>query len=429
MTSIPDTGIRLSGRRARCGVLGVAAALLALQTAPAPAQDTRAGETVLERARPELDPQGSPLGAFRLYPRIGVGFLADSNIFATDDFEVDDLIFLVEPELILKSNWSRNELELGFDWTAGRYIDVDSENYDDWRIWADGTVDIGRGELTGYLRHSDLHEPRTSPDNRQGIEPTTYTTDELRIGFGQPFGQFTGRFEVSQRNLSYDDTRAIVGTIDNADRDRDRSDLTLRVGHKTAPTLNPFAQLSLTEVDYDQRIDRNGFERSSDGFDLVFGTDIDLSGQTFGEAYLGYVSRDYDDPRFAKVDGAIFGAEITWNITGLTTMSLSADRRINGTTIVGAAGILATEFGFEVNHELLRNLIVSLDLGVSNEDFEGIDRDDDLFRGGIEALYLMNRYMRVRIGYLYRTRDTSPANSGGFEYRINRFFIGVEGQI
>jgi len=430
MDSTSETNNRLlRSRSLRAGVLPLCIFFAGLPTLPAIAQDSKIEATVMERQRPELDALGLRLGTFQLFPKLGMGLMADSNIYASDDREVDDLIAMVEPELILKSNWSRNRLELGFDAVVARYNDVGTEDYDDWRIWGDTSIDVGRGEVSGLLRHADLHEPRTSADNRRGIEPTLYTSDELNVGYRHAFGRFSGSVEGRVRWLDYAETTTLAGSINNDDRDRQRNDLQLRLGHQTVPGLQPFIQLNLTTVDYDQPFDRNGFARSSDGFDLVGGTALDLSGHTFGEAYFGYTRREYDDPRFATVDGPIFGGQVTWNVTGLTTMVFSADRRIAGTTIENAAGVVNTGLGFSIDHELLRNLIVSVDVEANNEDFEGIDRDDDILRAGVEGIYMINRYLRFLFGYRYQTRDTSPADSGGFEYAINRFFVGVEGQL
>ena len=104
---------------------------------------------------------------------------------------------------------------------------------------------------------------------------------------------------------------------------------------------------------------------------------------------------------------------VTWNVTGLTTLIFSGSRRIDSTTIVGASGIDTTEFGFQADHELLRNLILNFDATVANEDFNGIDRDDDLKRFLVGGKYFMNRYLNLEFGYIYRDRDTSPATLAG----------------
>jgi hypothetical protein len=393
------------------------------------AQELRRGETVTGRARPNLDARGIQIGVFRMFPAIDIGFLYDDNIFADNNREVDDQITLIRPELIFEADWSRAQLELGTDLTVGRYADIDTEDYEDWRVWGELGVDLGRGLLVAEVRHMDLHEWRTSADDSRGIRPTEYTSDFLSLGYRNQFGHITADANLSLRTLSFDATETLDGPQSNKDRDRDNNNLRVRIGYSRAQRFQPFVELGLTEVSFDQQFNDDGFQRSSDGFDIVGGTEIDISGKTFGEVFVGYINRDYDDVRFLKVDGPIFGGELTSNITGLTTLQLSANRLIKSTTIVGAAGITDTGFALKLDHELLRDLILSFDISANNEDFEGIDRSDDIFGMGLEGVYMMNRYLQLRFGINYLNRDTSPLDSGGREFDIKRIYFGIQGQI
>jgi len=377
------------------------------------AQEPGRGETVTDRPRPEIDARGIRLGAFETFPAISIGLMQDDNIFANNDFKVDDWITVVRPEITLVGDWSRAELELGAELEAGRYDDVDTEDYEDWRIWGDLGMELGRGRLSGELQYADLHEDRAAVDDRRGIKPTEYSTGLLSLGYRNTYGRLSLRADARQRRYDFDDTVTLDGPENNDDRDRIRSDLQVRMGYNWTPNLQPFIRIGLTDVDYDQKFDNDGFERSSTGYDIVGGTEIDLAGQTFGEVFVGYINRDYDDPRYLAINGPVFGAELTWNISGLTTMQFAASRLIKGTTIIGAAGITDTTVGLEIDHELLRNLILSFDISLSNDDFEGIDRSDDIFRTQLEGIYMMNRYLQFRLGFSIYNRDTSPQNPGG----------------
>lgn len=410
-------------------LFGIIVLSVCAYSATVTAQEPGRTETVTERSRPELDARGIPVGTFRAYPAVGVDLLFDDNIFADNDNEIDDLITVIKPEFIMEAEWSRAELELGTDLTVGRYADIGTEDYEDWRVWGDLGINLGRGLFTAEARHEDLHEERTSPDDSRGIRPTQYMVDAFRLGYRNRLGRFDVRPEFGQRILDYDETQTENGPESNEDRDRKRSDLQIRVGYGKSQKFQPFVRVSLTDVSYDQTFDRNGFQRSSDGYDIVGGTGIDLSGRAFGDIFIGYIRRDYDDAQFRRVDGPIFGGELTWNVSGLTTLHLSASRLIKSTTIVGAAGITDTGFSFEADHELIRNLILSFDISANNEDFEGIDRSDDIFRTQLEGVYMINRYLQLRLGFGFLSRDTSPANSGGFEYDIQRVFFGIQGRI
>ncbi len=396
---------------------------------PVVAQELRRGETVTDRARPDFEAPGIRLGTFKLFPAVEAELMHDDNIFADNSNKNDDIIVVVAPELLLKADWSRADLELGTDLAIGRYTDFDNEDYDDWRIWGEGAAELGRGQLTAELRHEDLHEERISTDDRRGIKPTEYSVNAWSIGYRNPLGDFDLRADLGQRYLDFEDTQTANGFESNADRDRTENRLRARFGYSLSSGFQPFVRLSLTNIDYDSELDEDEFFRSSDGYDIVVGTAIDLSGQTFGEVFVGYIERDYDDARFTTIDGPIFGAELTWNITGLTTTKLSASRLIKSTTIVDASGIFDTGAAFEIDHELLRNLILSGELSFNSQDFEGIDRTDDIFGGRIEAVYMLNRYLQLLLGFDILNRDSSPADNDVRVYDRQRYYFGVRGQL
>ena len=72
-------------------------------TGDANAQYLGGGDSVKDRARPELDPRGLRAGSFLLYPPVAIEEAYDDNIFKTDNATVDDYIFSVKPALSIAS--------------------------------------------------------------------------------------------------------------------------------------------------------------------------------------------------------------------------------------------------------------------------------------------------------------------------------------
>lgn len=407
-------------------LLGLPLAAAAAPRAPLPDRD----ETVANRARPDYEPLGLRTGAWRWLPSVSAGYEMDDNVFATDDNEQDDDILVVRPEVAVASDWTRHRLVAGAQGEFGRYSDFDNEDYEDWRLYLDGRLDMANGRITGGVSHDDLHEERTSPDDVRGIEPTTYSIDAVRIDWRHSPGRLLLEPGLDYRNLSYDDTEAIGGgSIDNSDRDRDELRARLRAGFAVTDSYDVFGEVKATTVDYDRQVDFDGYERSSDAWELLAGTEFDLGGKTFGEVYAGYRHWTYDDDRFETIDGLAFGADVTWNASGLTTLMLGAERSIESTTIVGAAGIERTAVGVGMDHELLRNLILSARVAAASENFQDIDRDDDILEAGLGAKYLVNRWLYAYLGLDHEKRDTSPAGSGGREYTTNTFYLRLQGNL
>ena len=133
---------------------------------------------------------------------------------------------------------------------------------------------------------------------------------------------------------------------------------------------------------------------------------------TTGELYVGYRSQFYDDPTLDTIDGVQGGASIYWNVTTLTTITGRVESTIEDTTNrtddggIPASGYFRTRYGFIVDHELLRNLLLQASLFGIQEDFVGIDRTDDILLATVGAKYLMNRYFDISIGYGYRDRSS-----------------------
>lgn len=394
----------------------------------APAQEARRGQTVEDRARPDYDAPGLRTGAFLLYPSLDVGLAYNDNILAEDANETDDLIGIFKPRVQLDSDWSRHALQLSAEGRIGRYDDNDSEDYEDWLLGVDGRLDVGLSRFNLVAGYDSLHEERTSPDDRDGAEPTEYTDQNLALSWTMLLNRVLVRPLLGYRALDYDSTPRASGIpVNNDDRDRDQLRAGLRVGYELSPDYAFFVQGQVDEIDYDLRFDNGGFQRSSDGAEIVFGSTLDFSGVTFGEVFIGYRERDYDDPRFEQVDGFIFGGDVAWNITTLTTLRFLGSRTIEGTTLIGASGREDTRFEFEADHELLRNLILSLDVALTNQDFQGIDREDDITTFGLGARYLVNRNLEVRLAYARQERDSSPAGAG-LEFTINTFLVSLQGR-
>ena len=69
-------------------------------------------DTVAERVRPELEPLGVNVGAFTLFPQLGVDVMSVDNIYSQGEDQVDDTVTIVNPKIDLRSNWSRHSMNV-----------------------------------------------------------------------------------------------------------------------------------------------------------------------------------------------------------------------------------------------------------------------------------------------------------------------------
>jgi len=388
-------------------------------------------ETVTTRERPELDPLGIRAGAFLIYPATTIEGEHDDNIYATNTDEDSAYIAHFRPELGIDSNWGRHALNFDAAADIARYDDHNDENYDDYHARVDGRLDIQQqNNLSGGAGYAHEHVSRSSPnDEAASKEPTTYDVGSLSAAYRHRLNRLTFRVGGTADNFDYDNGKTESGTtIDNQDQNRDQYTVLGQVNYEIQPEYSAFFRAIYKDVNYDQKYDNNDLQRSSDGYQFDVGTELFFSGVMFGEVYIGYVERDYDDPTLDSIDKFTGGGSVTWLPTGLTTVIFAAERDIDETIVDNTSGILGTQGSVNVDHELLRNLLLNARLVVRDEDFEGTSRNDDYVKIGLGAKYLMNRHLYLTMGYDYLDRDSNT--SGGVnDFTDNRFLVGIRGQI
>jgi hypothetical protein len=413
-------------RRVATLLSGCAMAVAAtLTAAEAQAQEPRRGESVFERPRPDYDPLGVRAGGFLVFPRIELGEAYNDNIFADDDDEEDDFITVVRPEVDVESNWGRHALNLRTGAEAGFYLDNEDENFLDGFALLDGRLDVVRETfIFGGLGWRHRHEDRGSPDDVAGEEPTEYDMYSANLGAFRGRGRISARLDGNVDHFDFHDVDAAGGgEIDQDDRDRVQYLLTGRVGYEYLPDTEAFVRVSGRMRNYEE-VDENGLDRDSVGYAAVIGTDLDFTGKVSGEVFVGYQHTTYDDEELNDIDGLAAGGSLLWNITGLTSLRGFLEVSTEETTQANASGYLATRLGASVEHELLRNVLLGAGLTVGRDDYEGIDREDDIFTGLLSARYLINRNFYAGAEFTHRTRNSDTADE--FSQNVILFRVGAQ---
>jgi hypothetical protein len=384
------------------------------------------GMGVMDRARPEYDAQGLPLGGLTLYPTLAAGRTMDDNIYRAANPTVDGL-WTISPRLDLRSDWRNNALQFYGQLDHYAYDSHDTESRTDWIIGGMERLDIAPGS---YLRlrssYFDTHESRTSPDLAlTARSPTPYVR-------GHAGAELTGRFSAITLTgtLDYDrydfrSTELAGGAfISNDDRDRNVLEVTGRASYELAPEQAVFVQLTYDDRSFDELLDRNGYDRNSNGTRLDAGISMMMTPLIRGTAYVGWLRQNYAAP-LQKANGIDFDAQIDWFVTQLLTAHLTASRIIDDTTIAGASSVAVSRVGVSADYELLRPLILQPYLRYTDEDFEGVARQDQITEAGLEARYLLNRNLAAYAGFAFQQRAT---NASGRDFTDHVFMIGLRGQ-
>ncbi len=90
--------------------------------------------------------------------------------------------------------------------------------------------------------------------------------------------------------------------------------------------------------------------------------------------------------------------------------------------MIGSSGYLSSNLGAQIDHELLRNVIVTGQLGWGRDVFRGVDRQDRRLTYGASATYLMNRRLSWTLGYSHFDQNSNGV-ARGFDYDVDRLVL------
>ena len=388
----------------------VAASLIALAPVHALAQDEQDRVAVRDRPRPDYDPLGMRFGAFDLNATLDLSATRTDNLFATETGEVDDTVYRVGPSARLSSRWSRHALAISAGGEARSHADFSSEDAETAFLRANGRVDIGRNSnLTAAAGWAHEVEPRTNPDAQFFGAPNEFDRTDYVLGASHQFARFRASVAAGHIDYDYDAPQDF--------RDSSEDNFTGRLDAEVTPRMAAFVQARVDDREYD-----NQPGLSSEGRTFLAGLSLDVTDLIRGEIGVGQFERDYDSG--ANVDGVAISGNLEWYLTRLTTLNFDASRSAEDSGGVVSSPYVASQYGARVDHELLRNLIVSAGGSFGTRDYDVLDREDDFRALTLEGEYLMNRRVSLR-GRFERVDVDSNGVNRYRDFEANEFTLGV----
>jgi hypothetical protein len=385
--------------------------------APAPpGQPTYPSQTVTQRPRPELDPLGLRYGDFFWFPRAELDEAYNSNIFATPSSTIADFITTLQPSFDLLSSFPRNALNLHGGAAAQFYTSHSGQNTQDGYIGTDGRLDLDPGSaLYASAQAAHLHVPRTSTNSPgNAAEPVTYWTYTANAGYRQTGLRLGYQADIAVQNTQYNGVPAIGGGIlPQSASDTTISQAALRGSYELVPDYLSYIRVAGNLTDYTHTVP-GGVRFNSTGYRADLGLQILPRHILSGEIYAGYLSQIYSASGLGSISGFDAGGRLVYNVTRLTTATFTGLRRVvpsNPTIGTTGTSYLATIVGANVDHELLRNLLLNGSAGYENDTYLGVSRTDNIFSVGAGFKYLLDRNLYLGGSYSYQQRNSTTAGS------------------
>ncbi len=422
-------GRRLVTRKRRGALALILAALFLAWANPSPAQ-TALEDSVEKRGRPDYDPIGiivGPRDSFLLFPKFTLSAEHTDNLFATQDDTTSDQALIFEPAFKYQSDWVNHALSLAGKAVRTKYLENAEENSLDYELNLGGQLDVAQGStINGNFGFQRKHTARGDPDDPAQTRPTVFHVGTLNAAGVYNPDVILLRLDLRGEKFDFRD----VGTANNDDQDRLEFEARTRVGYEWVPGSTAFVEGAYNFRDYREEVDDAFFKRSSDGWEILLGNTLDLSGVTFAELGLGYRRQVFDDPISADkalgpTQGFSFKGRMVWNPTDLLTIAAETRRKVNDTTVEGAASAFTSSFELKADYEMLENLIFNAQGNFDIESFDGIDREDNVLTLKFGARYLLGPNLVAAAKYEFRDRDSEVVD-GSFTTNTFRISITVQ---
>jgi hypothetical protein len=362
---------------------------------------------VRERPRRDYAPIGYRVGPIFFYPQLLSGIRFDSNVFASSTRRHSDLAAVLAPKLTVSSYSPRFSFTGDFGARFYRFRRFHSEDrtdaYANFRARSEVTRDL---RIDTSLRAARLHEERsesTSPSN--AATPVPYTDLVAQVSATKDFNRLSVTVGAAARSLRYENVRSFSGAeLDQSSRNGTILTAFVRPSYELSPDYRIYLLTRFNTRDYDGT---GVLEHDSKGYDVRGGLQFAVTPLIFGWVEAGYLNQAFNNPLIPTVTGPVVAGKVKWIVTPLTTVSFFADRSVSETAAPGQEARIDTAFGAIVDHELMRNVILSAGAKRIDQEFRGTPRKDDVLKVSSGVDYFANRFARLGLHYNFIDRRSN----------------------
>ncbi len=369
-------------------------------------------------------PLGLRNGNFTYFPELEISSLVTDNVGQDPSGERSAFGVVLRPSLNVQSNWVRHNAALTVASAHTIFPGDTDENRNELSVNAEARIDVRRTFAIDYQSRYILSQDSSDGDNSGA---TTGTSIDHELGADLTLRRQNARLLPSlrvgvDRFMFGDEDLVGGGTQDNSDQDYVEPSAELRLGYAISQAVQPYVAVGYSRRIHDEKRDRSGLERDSDGYDFRVGADLSVGTVLNGNIDVGYGIRDFEDGALSTADGFVGSSSLTWSPSPLTTFTFGATGSLDETTTTGASAIQNLSVNASVTHRLRRNLTATGGASITFADYLGIRRLDETYQVDLGLAYAIGRHIELVGNYQFNAVDSTVPTQ---EYTENQITAGV----
>jgi polysaccharide biosynthesis protein VpsM len=381
----------------------IAALVCVLLSRPAYAQNNET-VTPVDLFEPESGDGVRISPSLLLFPSIDSGVTYDSNIYNNSQSELDDLVVSFRPRFTLRTDLPRHQFSLTGGTDIRRYAKIEGENSEQFDVQGKGTIELAqRTEViadAGFRR--GIEQRGTAGDQFLTDEPVAFdrTFGGLLVRRKGGFLELTAEGRIAETR--YRSTKINGIPIDLSERDSRVMRARIRGSAPSSHYSRIFVEASINKVDYMQSVP---LQRDSDGYAVLAGMLLRLTDLVDLEVGAGYIRQNFDNPSIKDVSAVNFYLQVEWTPRPDWQITAAASRVIDPSFRLDVPAIVRSDFSLEARKAIGDRLLVSVELGISDEKYQGSGRKDLRLNAAANAHYRLTNNLGVVASVGWRKQD------------------------
>lgn len=357
-----------------------------------------------------VEPQSVDLAdGITFTPTLQVSQSYDDNIRAVEEDTQSSWVNSIKPKFVIEALGQKGAYALTYLADNSNYASSHDDDHTDHVVDLDAFFEFNaRNQLklnAGYDKIEDIAA------NGQNVEPDKFTTSS--VGGVYTYGAETARAQIdlgaNYKELRYQNTGDL-----NADKERDTTAFNTIGYYRISPMTRILLEARHTEYSYLTNKDLD-----SNNVGLLGGVTWDVTAKTTGTVKLGAEKKSFDRSRFDDADGSMWEAGVSWSPRTYSTFNLNTRRGFDEGDD-GAEVIESQTTTISWDHEWLDRVSTEVSYNYTDNEYQGIDRQDKIDTFGVGLNYEMRRWLDIGIGYTYADKDSTAA---GESYKRNIYAI------
>lgn len=372
--------------------------------------------SVTERPHPEYDPIGLRLGSFVLHPSVTVASAYTDNVYLDDKNKKADVYANILPFLSVDSDWANHRFGLAAAGDIRRYANQTLKNQNAWYVYSQGRLDVKRDLAIQFDAQIDkTYESPYSEDVVANLTvPSTYLRKLAAVRATYKPGRTRLIASVDVSTFDFNTIRFASGaTRDQSFRDRRVYRTSGVYEYALSPSLSVYGQATYDKTDYVDDFIGAQPNRDSTGLSVIGGANFDLAGIARGSFGIGFSRRRYDAIAFyTPAQGFSAQAKVELFPTELTTVTITLQRQLQDVSLSTSGAFWNNRGTISVDHELLRNMIVSASADFVRREYVELQAYSDVYQFQTNARYQASRRLGFTAGVSYGLNQPNGAFLG-----------------